>query len=391
MLDVGLDTSALDPNFKEHAARGIGRYVKELKNYFEANPPQDVRVRFFQHNSFARLPLVERVLDRFPAGKTTLENQLLYPIRMGLSQRLGRDLLHFPAHMDAPSWSTRKYIVTVLDMIPLVMEHLYRPECPGWRFELARWFENRGIRGATLVLAISQNTAKDVNRILQIPFERIVVTPLGVDSKFFEVEWGRDDEDLRRRYAIPSGRPLILYVGGIDQRKNCRGLLCAFKELLQIRREKKLDLPLLFMAGKIQTNRQFPKLKALITEFGLEPQVLMPGYVPDADLVKLYGISSALCFLSYYEGFGLTPLEAMAAGLPVVSSNTSCMPEVLQDAAIMVDPDAVSEAAQSLAALLENRELARSYSERGRKQAMGFTWAKTGELTLEAYRRFIKS
>jgi len=387
---VGLDTSALDSQFKEHAARGIGRYVRELKSYFETYPPPDLRVTFFDHKGVAPLPLAERVLDKFPAGKMTLKSQVLYPIRLGLSRKFGLDVLHFPAHMDAPAWSPKRYIVTVLDMIPFVLEKLYRPERPSWRFALARWLEKCAIRNAALVLVISENTAKDVNRILNISFDRIAVTPLGVDAKFFGVRWGEENLDLRRRYGIPAAAPVILYVGGIDQRKNWAGLLEAFKGARELRQHRNLEAPVLFMAGKIQGDRQFPKLMETVKRLNLEPFVLMPGFIPEEDLLGLYGLSRVLCFLSYYEGFGLTPLEAMAAGLPVVSSNTSCMPEVLQDAAILLGPDETVQASQVLVALLEREELARKYSEKGRKHAKKYSWTKTGELTLDAYRRVLR-
>jgi glycosyltransferase involved in cell wall biosynthesis len=385
MLTVGFDTSALDSEFKAHAARGIGRYVQELKQYFDSHPHPAVRVAAFDHHSFAPLPMVEGLLGRCPLGKVTLKQQLIYPIKMGLTGRRGFDLLHFPAHMDAPSWSPKQYIVTVLDMIPVVCHDLYRPDRPGWRFHLARWFERRGIKNAALVLAISENTARDVNRILGVPYEKIVVAPLGVDQKFFAAERGGEDEQLRAKYGIAPGRRVLLYVGGIDQRKNCGGLLQVLKRVAARFQDAP---PLLVMAGKIQSDRQFPKLEAMIKEHGLDGLVLMPGYVPDEDLIRFYGLSSVFCFMSLYEGFGLPPLEAMAAGLPVVSSDTSAMPEVLGEAAVMVSPHAHDQAADAVCAILENSQLAASLSARGRAQAKKFSWAQTGRRTMEAYSRF---
>jgi glycosyltransferase involved in cell wall biosynthesis len=379
-----LDTSALDPTFKEHAARGIGRYVRELTHYFASCSDAKVRVLPFDHRTLIPYGWV----GRLSRGRQTLKQQLLYPLRLGFGASLGFDIVHFPAHMDAPAWSPCAYILTVLDLVLLVCADLYRAEQPGWRFRLARWLEIRAIKNASLILAISENTAQDVHHLLDISPARIVVTPLGVNEKFFSARLVEDEAVLRRRYGIPLNRPILLYVGGIDQRKNSATLLEAFRIVLHTRRASGGPLPVLVMVGKIQHDRQYPKLKALIRTKGLVGDVVLPGYISDEDLLQLYCLTSVCCFLSLYEGFGLPPLEAMAAGVPVVCSNTSSLPEVVGNAAALVAPHDAALAAKTILRVLDDAAYAGFLSECGRKRARLFPWSRTGATTLAAYERF---
>lgn len=386
---VGLDVSALDPSFKEHAARGIGRYVRELsKRLAENTSHPSVSIGTFDHRDFRAGPVLEGAIRKLPAGRETIRQQIVYPLKLGNATRPRFDFLHFPAHMDAPSWSPMPYLLTVLDLIPLVCRDLYERDRPTWRFRFARWLELRAMKNASLILAISQQTASDVERIVGIPAERIVVTPLGVDPKFFAPAVAFSEAEVRSKFGIPQARQVVLYVGGIDQRKNCEGMLEAFSHLCQHRSERGAVRPVLVMAGRITQDLQFPRLQNKIQTLGLNQDICMPGFVEDSLLISLYRMSAAFIFLSLYEGFGLTPLEAMAAGVPVVSSNTSAMPEVLENGACLVDPTNASAAAEKLLAILDNPSFAQQLRERGRSQAARFTWERTAQCTLDAYQRF---
>lgn len=296
-------------------------------------------------------------------------------------------MLHFPAHMDPPAFSPLPYIVSVMDLIPLVLSDLYKAVSPTWRFKLARYLELQAIRKADLILAISKSTAHDLQEYLEIPEKKIIVTPLGVEEKFFSAELKISEADLRSRYNIPLDRKIILYVGGIDQRKNCNKMLETFEEVCHAEKIAGNQPPVLVMVGKIEHDRQYPKLLSMITNLDLKDDVCLTGFIPDEDLLQIFAISSVFLFLSLYEGFGLPPLEAMACGLPVVSSNTSAMPEVLADAALSVDPTDTEQAAKSILDILHNDDLTLSLREKGRLQAKQFSWQTTCKLTAEAYKK----
>jgi len=391
---IGYDKSALDPKFKAHAQRGIGRYVGELDRYFSSHQDQiaaaGLSVECFDHRRFALPPVVDSLIAKLPVGRQTIRQQLCFPLQLEKATR-GLDALHFPAHMDGPSWTQKRIVLTVLDLIPLVCADLYRADHPTWRFKLARWLELRAIQSAELIIAISDNTARDLTRILGVPAERIVVTPLGVDQAFFEAQPSADPTALRRRYGISDHAPIILYVGGIDQRKNYAVMLKVFHEVCERARNDGQFVPQLVMAGRITSDKQFPNLQRIILDLELTRDVVLTGFIPDSDLFTLYRESKVFFFPSLYEGFGLTPLEAMAAGMAVVSSNTSAMPEVLGDGAILVAPDDSSSMVEEITSLLRDPARARELGSRGQIQARKFTWERTGEKTLSAYQRMAHS
>lgn len=382
---VGFDVSALDPAFKEHATRGIGRYVSELRSGLRALSGE-VSVREFSFRNLNGRGIIDRVVDRLPCARQTVRQQLLYPLRLG---RLDVDLIHFPAHMDPPAWGMKRYIVTVLDLIPLIFADLYRSNQPGWRFAFARFLERSAIRNAAMIIAISECTARDLQRILGVPRERIVVTPLGVDRKFLKVERreGSERAEILGEFGVSSDRQAILYVGGIDPRKNAHGLIDLFKEVVLARRACGAREPVLLMAGGIEKDREFPELVRHIERSGVAEFVVRTGFVADDKLMALYGACDLFLFPSLYEGFGLTPLEAMAAGLPVVSSHAGAMPEVLGDAALSYAPEDLRAGREAALALLNDPRAALERSMQGRERAALFTWERTARETMGAYAR----
>jgi glycosyltransferase involved in cell wall biosynthesis len=385
-LKVGLDVSALNPNFKSHAARGIGRYVRELKRSLTELSVGTVSVGEFEHDQIISQSRLKPILDWAPFGRTTLRQQIIYPLQLSNKNTCPFDIVHFPAHMDPPAWGMRNYIVTVLDLIPLVMSDLYKAINPSWRFKLARHLELQAIKNAALVVAISDHTARDCERLLGINPENIVVTPLGVDKKFFVSGEALPDVQVLNKLGIPSNREIVLYLGGIDPRKNVPTLIKAFRHI----RDSRSGKPILVIAGKIADDKQYPQILKAVEAEKLGADVILPGFVADEDLLKLFRHTAVFVFPSLYEGFGLTPLEAMAAGVPVVSSNTSSMPEVLGKSAILINPESAQEIAEAALGVLNNQSIASELRVAGPKRAQLFTWQRTGETTLKAYERFLR-
>jgi glycosyltransferase involved in cell wall biosynthesis len=385
-LKVGLDVSALNPTFKSHAARGIGRYVRELQRSLAELSGGSVSIGEFEHDQIISQSKLKPILDWAPFGRTTLRQQIIYPLQLSNKRTCPFDIVHFPAHMDPPAWGMNNYIVTVLDLIPLVMSDLYKAINPTWRFKLARHLELQAIKNASLVVAISDHTARDCERLLGINPENIVVTPLGVDKKFFISNQAPADIEVLNKLGVPTSREVILYLGGIDPRKNVPNLIRAFRQI----RDSRSGKPILVIAGKIADDKQYPLIKKTIETENLGADVVLPGFVADEDLLKLFAHTAVFMFPSLYEGFGLTPLEAMAAGVPVVSSNTSSMPEVLGKSAILVNPESAQEMAEAALGVLNNPSIASELRASGPKRAQLFSWKRTGETTLKAYERFLR-
>jgi glycosyltransferase involved in cell wall biosynthesis len=391
MTSVAFDISALDPRFKSHAQRGIGRYVYHVAEYLKQHAGSNVDLRWFDHESLIRTGLATKIIDLLPVARTTLRQQLLYPLKLRSGQLRGATCIHFPAHMDGPAWCPTPYILTVHDLIPLILEPLYRANRPNWRYEFARWLENTSIRNASLLLAVSETTAKDVHRLLGVPQDRIVVTPNGVESSFFdlfELRRGLSAQarlDLRQRLAIPVDRPILFYVGGHDERKNIRMVVEIAREAIADCSDRGEALPVLVMAGKIHSERERDVLDTALRDFAMAVDTVELGFVSDEDLKALYAESAVFLFPSLYEGFGLPVLEASAAGVPVVSSNRGACPEVLGSTGILFDPEDSIAGAAAVLRILRQPDLAARLSEEGHERAKLFTWERTGRLTLEAY------
>lgn len=242
-------------------------------------------------------------------------------------------------------------------------------------------------RRATLIVADSHATARDLITLYDLPAEKIVVIHSGVDARFSPY---RDTLYLERRrayvlkkYALGE-RPFIFTVGTMQRRKNHLRLVQAFARLVQ-RNATNADLVIAGGKGWL-----YDDVSAEVARLGLGTRVRFIGYVDDADLPHLYRAARAFAFPSTYEGFGLPPLEAMACGIPVVTSNVSSLPEVVGDAALQVDPYDVD----ALAAALEqavNDEIWRQHAiAQGLARARAFTWQRAAEQLLDVYHRALK-
>jgi len=234
---------------------------------------------------------------------------------------------------------------------------------------------------ASAILAVSETTKRDVVERWGIAPERVTVTLEGADAAK-----PADPEtvaSVRAKYRLPER--FILHVGALEPRKNHLGLLDAFHQLRPLSRFNGLGLVL---AGPPGWNNA-PIVRA-IRRSPYRDDIRLLGYVPSAERAALYGSASVFAFPSFYEGFGLPPLEAMAAGLPVVASHAGALGEVVGDAGILTDPYRPSELADALAAVLDSPSLARLYAERGAARAAAFTWDASAKKTEDAIARVLR-
>jgi SAM-dependent methyltransferase len=235
----------------------------------------------------------------------------------------------------------------------------------------------RAARRADLILADSKNTKADVVRVLGIPADRVVVVPLACQDDFRPVEDEQRLEAVREKYGLSPD--FIFYIGGLDWRKNLPLLLRAFASLGKTNQ--------LAIAGRTLSSNpaSFPDLPGLARELGIQDRVVFLGQVAEEDKPALYSAAAAFVFPSLYEGFGLTPLEAMACGVPVVCSRAGSLPEVVGDAALLFDPQGEGALARALGQVLTEDNLRERLRERGLSQARRFSWERTAAETLQAY------
>ncbi|MGB9723986.1 MAG: glycosyltransferase family 4 protein [Chloroflexia bacterium] len=305
------------------------------------------------HLQLRPLPLSDRYL-------AILWQRLRLPLPVELF--CGRlDLFYSPDFVLPPQLGGRR-LLTVHDLAFLV-----HPECAvpslGWYLRRA---VPRSIARADLLLADSEHTRQDLIRLLGVAPERVEVLYPGVEPAFRPLERAALEE-ARARYGLPER--FLLTVGTIEPRKNLPRLLEALSGLPEA-----LRLPLIVVG---RPGWLYQATFAAVERYGLQGEVRFLGFVPQEDLPALYNLALALLYPSRYEGFGLPPLEAMACGTPVLTSRVSSLPEVVGEAAVLVDPADVSSIREGLRRLLEDADLRAHLREQGLARAREFTWEKS--------------
>lgn len=334
---------------------GASPHLGELHRLLRAHPNFSAR----------RAPLPERAM-------TILWHRLHIPC--GVDQFTGPlDVFHSPDFVAAPQRRGRS-IVTIHDL-----SFLAAPDCaePSLRKYLRRAVWD-SVRKADSLVAVSANTKADLVRLLRIPGERIDVVPNGTDERFSPVTEPERIAGLRAQLGL--NEPYILTVGTLEPRKNLVRLLEAYRLL----RDRGMAQRLVIAGRK---GWLYGPIFEAVNRLDLGPTVTFLDFVDDADLPALYSAAEAFVYPSIYEGFGIPPLEAMACGTPVIASNTSSLPEVLDKAAILVDPVDTRAIAWGIDRVLNNKEERESLIRAGRERAAMFPWIPAAAKLIEIYQR----
>jgi glycosyltransferase involved in cell wall biosynthesis len=292
----------------------------------------------------------------------------------------GADLLHIP-YFAPPMISPVPTVVTIQDVIPLRLP-AYRPAGKvRFYMELAAKAAHR----ATMVIAISNHAKKDIMDVLHIPEERIRVIYQAIGPEYRPVADSEKIRTARERYGLRER--YIFYIGGLDQRKNVRQLVRAFAHLQAQLHDTDLQL---FISGNPdkQKGPLFPDPRPVAADLGMSGKIIY-RFVEEEDKPAIYSGASLFVFPSIYEGFGLPPLEAMGCGLPVICSNRTSLPEVVGDAAILIDPDNVQALVEAMRDVLTNEALQAKLRARSLERAKLFSWHKTAQETLAIYQEVL--
>jgi glycosyltransferase involved in cell wall biosynthesis len=365
---------ALDVSFLDLPPSGTGTYVRSLAAALEAGFPQHELV-YLRPGWDEATPTLPGPLGRL-VGDRRLRRFGWEAVGVGRAARWVRpDLLHVP-HFSAPVVAGVPFVVTIHDVIPFLLPE-YRVS-RAMRLHLA--LMRRTVRRARLVLTPSQAAARDVATVLHLPAERIRVTPEAADPAFRP---GGDPVALaaiRARFGIDER--YVFNVGGLDVRKNLPALIEAFALA-----QPQLGEPAqLVIAGAAHSANPavFPPLQPVVDRLGLGERVRLIGRVSEADILALYQGAALYVTPSLYEGFGLTPLEAMACGVPTIAANRTSLPEVVGEGGLLVEPtpDAL---AQTMIAVLNDSAFAGELGARGIVRAAEFSWERSAQLTIAAY------
>ena len=285
------------------------------------------------------------------------------------------EVAHVP-YWGSPLRSPIPTVVTIHDLIPLILCE-YRAGVPG---RLYTSLAAAAARAAQHVITDSFASRSDILTHLSIPPERVSAIHLAAGDHFQPAPPGwRLDPEVAARYNLPD--EYVLYLGGFDVRKNVRVLLHAYSHIGPAIGDR---FPLV-LAGRLPDtpSRRFPDLRAVIDELGIGEYVRTTDFIDEADKPALYRGAAVLVQLSRYEGFGLTPLEAMACGTPVVVSDCSSLPEVVGSAGFTLCPDDVEGIAGAIISCATEEKLRADLRRRGLVQAARFSWKRTAEQTLQ--------
>jgi glycosyltransferase involved in cell wall biosynthesis len=274
-------------------------------------------------------------------------------------------------------------VVTIHDLIPMILPQ-YRGNV--WVRLYTSLVASAASR-ARLVLTDSQASRRDILARLDLPERRVQVVYLAPAPQYRPIEDSAVMEAVCRKYDLPE--TFVLWLAGFDVRKNVQALLHAYTWVFSALGD---DYPLVMAGGlPARDTPLFPDPRRIAAELGVSPAVRFPGWVDETDKPALYSAATVFAFPSYYEGFGLPILEAMACGTPVVTSNAASLPELAGAAAFQIDPHDPRRLGAAIIALCVQENLHAEMCAKGLAQAAQFTWEKTASETLAAYRNVLEA
>jgi glycosyltransferase involved in cell wall biosynthesis len=340
--------------------------------YLDRPPAQDTRIPVQENFSY-------RILKQAPVIGMPWREQVQLSVQ---TNRDRIDLLHSPC-LTAPLMSSCPLVMTIHDMIWLFPKKYSRSHTFSLQWKLMEWYQlvvpRAAARRASAILTVSQQSKDSIVEHLGIDPDHIFVTQGAVNSSFHPVRDAERLQTLREKYQLPSR--FVLAIGSADPRKNIETLVQAYA-LLPENVRKEYHLVIVWTAATLAAATY-----KLVEVLGMNEYMHFINQVSNEELVLLYNKASLFVFPSLYEGFGLPMLEAMACGAPVIAANTSSIPEVAGDAALLVEAKDANGIANAILRILSDENLAAEMVQKGLKRNSMFSWKKCAIETLSIYQR----
>lgn len=360
-----------DARLYSDVSSGIGSYTRNLiENLVKISSGHE----YYLFLDSPLPPGVVRLKNTFteiiPEKKRILWTNFYLPGRLS---KLDIDLYHGTANFEIPIRKVTRYVVTIHDIIPKLF-----PELIPFKHRLIfNLFTKRALKVADKVITVSEHSKKDIVRFFNADENKIKVIYEAASEIFRPIRDSAILKEFREKYKLPE--EFILFLGLLEPKKNIMRIIKSFLFL----KEKGLRCKLVIGGRK---GWYFENIFKLARELNLTNDIIFTGFVPEEDLPLLYNSSRLFVFPSLYEGFGLPVLEAMACGIPVITSRTSSLPEIAADAALYVDPLSIDSIVEAIDQVYKDEDMRGSMIERGIQRARHFSWQKAAAETLNIYR-----
>ena len=351
---------------------GIGTYIRNLLRHLARLDSQTEFVIFCRPEDRETLAALGENFRPVPesSGNYSIREQIAIPWAL---KREGVTLFHAPHYVLPPLVRCRS-VVTIHDVIHLMFPQ-YLPN--RLAFSYAKWSITQAAQRSTRVMTVSQSSKRDILRFVDTEPDKIDVIYNAYDERFAMEPAEEDVVRVRERYQLTD--EFVLYAGNVKPHKNLERLIDAFA----IVRKRGLDHLKLVLIGDEMS--KYSALRRAVHKHQLHKYVRFLGYLPEETLAVMYRLAGVFVFPSLYEGFGLPPLEAMASGTPVVTSNVSSLPEVAGDAAVLVDPYDPQAIADGIYRVLTDETLRREMVHKGIARAGQFSWEQSARRVRAIY------
>lgn len=366
MIHAGILTGNLG-----HRRAGVANYIYHLVSHLKSN----LNITTIGHHGSIQFPQVENLVPYYPLIPY---NTLLWSFGVALQKiNLKKlDFVHNPAQFPLPKPCHSRYVVTIHDITAIIMPEYHTR----YRTLYSRWFLPTNIMRASHIITDSVATKEDIIDFFPILDELISVIPLAADRQFKPCT---KDEIQRLKVAYSLQRPFILFVGTIEPRKNLPNLLKAFHILIKHHPEYEL-----VVAGFNGWN--YSEVYRIVEQLSLTRKIRFLTYVPHEDLPALYCAAALFVLPSWYEGFGLPPLEAMQCGVPVIVSDRGSLPEIVGPGGCMVSPDDPLAITEAMIVYLTDNEKRKEQIQYNLDRAKLFSWDRCAEQTQMVYRKIME-
>lgn len=370
-------------------SKGLGRYAQKLIEYLAKHDNVNEYIVFLQQEGFDNWnitnPNFKPVLA--PYHWYTVSEQLFMPWKIW---RAKVDFMHFP-HFNVPLLFRGKFVVTIHDLIILHFPTERATTLGPTMYKLKHWagqlVMRRAAKGASHIITVSEFSKQDIVEYYKLPAQSVTVTYEAAERDP-QLHSKAHMEEVLKKYNIE--QPYILYVGNAYPHKNLETLVGVAREIKLRQKEQPGSAPNVRFVFVGKEDYFYARLKQDFWAKDLDDMVTFTGFVPDNDLTDLYQGAYAYIFPSKYEGFGLPPLEAMSYGTPVLAANSSCLPEILGEAAIYFEPDSISGIIHAIQQL-ETADTRREYSQKGIEQVRRYSWHNMMAQTKAIYEQQTKT